>query len=249
MATLAAGPRLAYDYPRNSDPALNFMNLRTQMYRHRARLRDEAKDLNTEQGRISAFWYVFIYDHGGLRLFWTNTYDVSPGVVRSNQPSPERLEKFAKAGGKTVMNLRGASGLPHYVSQEETCKDLGLALVNIEHFSARLAPHRSVIQTIIEVMRNAGRPVMFHCKSGADRTSLTAAIYLIVFENASVAHARKQLALRYLHFKWTPSGVLDFILDSYEEAQTRSGISFEDWLNTDYDNAQIQAAYNAARNR
>lgn len=148
-----------------------------------------------------------------------------------------------------MVNLRGASGLPHYLSQEATCKAQGLELVNIENFSARLAPHRSVFQTIIDVFRKTDKSIMFHCKSGADRTSLTVAIYLIVFENASVADARKQLGLRYLHFKWTPSGVLDFILDCFEKALTQTGVSFEEWLNTDYDGAQIQAAYNALKNR
>ena len=42
-----------------------------------------------------------------LRFFYHNQAEVAPGVFRSNQPSPDRLNTWAKSGIKTVINLRG----------------------------------------------------------------------------------------------------------------------------------------------
>jgi len=202
-----------------------------------------AYDCATRSGK----WYTLFYDHGILRLLWTNTCEIAPGVFRSNQPDPARLEKLAARGIKTIVNLRGTSSLPQYTLEKDTCAALGLALIDVDGFSARSAPIRKVLQNVIHAMETAEKPMVFHCKSGADRTSLAAVLYLLAIEKASIAQARKQLSLRFIHLKWTKTGVLDRILDLYETAHLANGASFKDWLETDYDHKQIQRDFDADR--
>ncbi len=223
--------------------------MRTLLYRHREQLRQGARDLTTDAGRRSAWWYIFIYDHGMLRLFWNNMSHVVPGVYRSNQPSPKRIQKYAAMGIKTIVNLRGPSGMPPFEFEKEACDAYGITLLSVPGLSARAAPPRHVLQDVLQTISTAQHPLMFHCKSGADRTSLAAALYLLSVTGASVSTARKQFGLRYIHFKWTEAGVLDYILDQYEIAQSESGISFQEWLDTVYDGAQIQSEFNSKTGR
>lgn len=225
------------------------MSFQTYLYRHRAWLRENAQDPTTPSGQRSAWWYEFFYDHGAIRRFWSNTYEIAPGVFRANQPSNRRFNGLAARGIKTVINLRGASDLPQFLSEKATCARLGLTLVNVEGFSARVAPPRSVLQAALQALISAEKPVVFHCKSGADRTSLLAAIYLIVAQDTPVHVARKQLGLRYIHFKWTETGVLDHVLNAFETAQAETGIDFETWLDTVYDADEIQRSFETMRTR
>ena len=74
-----------------------------------------------------------------------------------------------------------------------------------------------------------------HCKSGADRASLASAIYLIAMEGKSVAEARQMFSIRFIHFKWTKTGILDMFLDMYEERLEQGPIAFRDWVAHEYD--------------
>ena len=49
-------------------------------------------------------------------------------------------------------------------------------------------------------------PVLVHCKSGADRAGLFAALFLILREGATVAEAREELSPRYGHFRHAKTG-------------------------------------------
>ena len=188
-----------------------------------------------------------IFDHGILRTFWTNLSEIAPGVFRANQPSPRRLGRYARRGIRTIVNLRGASSDPHYLFEAEACKSLGLELINLGNLSARAAPAAKDLLATINTLRNAPKPLLMHCKSGADRTSLAAASYLLAVEGRDLKAARAQFSPRFIHFRWTKTGVLDHILDTYEAAHKKTGISFEDWIGSSYDAAAIQAGFEKAR--
>ena len=74
-----------------------------------------------------------------------------------------------------------------------------------------------------------------------------AAVYLLVEHGATLEQARKQLSARFIHFRWTKTGVLDHILDSYEAVEKDTGIGFEDWLRSGYDGQAIQDSFDATR--
>ena len=223
------------------------MSLRSRVRTYKEALRASADDLDAPGARARAQAHFLIFDHGILRTFWSNFTTIAPGVFRAAHPSPARLRRWAQRGIKTILNLRGASSSPHYQLEAEACRDLGLTLVDLPGLTARQAPSRASLQAILVAMRSADAPFVLHCKSGADRTSLAAAMYILAIEGGPIARARAQLSPRFLHFKWTKTGILDHILDTYDGAHRAKGIGFEDWLATEYDAEAIQASFDAVR--
>jgi protein tyrosine/serine phosphatase len=205
-------------------------------------------DLSTPENRRRAHIYNLWFDHAVLRKVWTNFFEVAPGVYRSNQPTHERFVRLKAMGIRTVLNLRGAAGAAHYLVEEESCRRLGLNLVNVNLQARHAAPREHVLR-VIEAFHEIERPFVMHCKSGADRAGFAAAIYLIEIEGRPVAEARRMLGLKYIHLKWSRTGVLDYILDRYAARRAESGLRFSDWIATEYDHKQMQADYEATRRR
>ncbi|UXX82717.1 tyrosine-protein phosphatase [Roseovarius pelagicus] len=201
-------------------------------------------DLSTPENRRRAEIYNLWFDHAVLRIFWTNFYPVAPGVYRSNQPTHRRFEKLKAMGIRSILNLRGSAGAAHYLVEEESCAKLGLNLVNVT-LHARFAAPRHDIQAVIAAFRSIEKPFVMHCKSGADRAGFASAIYLLVIEGKPVSEVRKMLSFKYLHIKSSRTGVLDYILDLYEARNARAPISFEDWVETEYENETVQAEFEA----
>lgn len=199
-------------------------------------------DLSTPENRRRAHIYNLWFDHAILRGIWTNFCEVAPGVYRSNHPTHKRFEQMKEIGIKSVLNLRGSFGAAHYLVEEESCRELGLTLVSI-NLQARHAPPAKEILAMIAAFRELEKPFVMHCKSGADRAGLAAALYLLVIEGRPMAEARKMLSPRFLHFKFTKTGVLDHILDVYEARNAETPIRFEDWINESYDMHAMQADY------
>ena len=199
-------------------------------------------DLSTPENRRRAHFYNLWFDHAVLRKVWTNFYPVAPGVYRSNQPTHERFERLKQMGIKTILNLRGAAGAAHYLVEEESCRRLGLTLVSVNLMARQAAPRHDILH-LIRAFREIEKPFVMHCKSGADRAGFAAAIYLMEIEGKPVSEARKMLSVKYIHLKWSRTGVLDHILDRYEAQQAETGIGFEQWIATEYDAGQMQADY------
>lgn len=104
-------------------------------------------------------------------------------------------------------------------------------------------PRRYRIVHVIDVLREAEKPFVFHCKSGADRAGFVSALYLLVFENKPIEEARKMLSLKYAHLDFTATGVQDYILDVYAARNARQPIGFEEWIRSEYDATTIQAGW------
>lgn len=201
-------------------------------------------DLSTPENRRRAHIYNLWFDHAVLRGIWTNQFEVAPGVWRSNHPTHKRFAKLKARGFKSILNLRGAAGAAHYLTEQESCAELGLTLVDVR-LNARNAASREDIQAVIDAFRTIERPFMMHCKSGADRAGLASAIYLMVIEGRPVSEARRMLSLRFWHVKQSRTGVLGYILDLFEARHAETGIGFEEWIQTEYDNTVVQRDFEA----
>lgn len=191
-------------------------------------------DISTPEARRAAAWHFQVSDHAFLRVWWTNLAEIAPGVWRSNQPSPKQLARHAQNGIKTVINLRGAPKESFWLFEDEACRAHGLTLHSVG-MSARRAPNRAALLELLRLFSTVQRPMLFHCKSGADRTGLAAAIYLICCEGRPLAQAQAQLSLRYLHVVQSATGILDHFLRLYGRDADRTGISLQDWIATVYD--------------
>ncbi|WP_341211915.1 tyrosine-protein phosphatase [uncultured Limimaricola sp.] len=209
------------------------------------RTRTRQHDLDDAAGRRRALASYLILDHALLRYWWTNFHLVTPGVFRSNQPTHGRFERMAKIGIRTVINLRGEGAHPRYLFEAESCRALGLRLVSTQLSARRAAPREQILR-LFALLREAERPVVMHCKSGADRAGFASALHLLA-EGHSLDEARRQLHPRFLHFRRSRTGVLDHILDMYAERLQRGPIGIEEWVATEYDPDIAQRGFDATR--
>lgn len=195
------------------------------------------KPIETEEDRQRADFFVDWVDHGVLRSFWTNRAEIGPGVFRSNHPTEERFRREAANGVRTILNLRGASMQPQYLRERDLCQTLGLELIDLP-MSATKPPDKDTLLRLLEIIRTAERPLLMHCKSGADRTGLAAATF-VLDNGQGVAAARGQLSARFLHFRRGRKAVLDRFLDLYETALAEDDVTIEHWIRDAYEPADL----------
>ena len=198
-------------------------------------------DLNTPAGRRNAWLDALFVDHAVLRLLWTNFAAVVPGqLYRSNHPTPGNLRAFTrKVGLKTLINLRGEAKNGSDALSREMAARLGLQFHDMA-MESRGAPHRDRILRLAEIYRTMAAPALVHCKSGADRAGLAAALYVLL-HGGSTALALRQLSLRYGHIEQSKTGVLDAFIALYaRDGEGRK--PFLQWLREDYDEDGLRAA-------
>lgn len=191
-------------------------------------------DISTPKMRRQAWWHFNLFDHSFLRVPWTNFDKVSEGVYRSNHPGPRRLVRYKEMGIRAVLNLRGADGYSPWLFEEEACRELGLEL-RVAKIYARKAAKRHEIVRLIDTMREMPKPFVMHCKSGADRAGFAAVLYRAIIDGAPIEEARKHLAVKYIHFDWTDTGIVDHIIDIYVLRNAHAPIGLEEWIRTEYD--------------
>jgi protein tyrosine phosphatase (PTP) superfamily phosphohydrolase (DUF442 family) len=203
-------------------------------------------DLASPAGRARAWLDSLLVDHGLLRLVWSNWGTVaSCRLYRCNHPTPGRLQRAARRYRlRSVINLRGATGNGSDALSRERAARLGLRLIDVP-ISSGGAPSRDQMLALAEALRSAPAPALVHCKSGADRAGFAAAMFLLL-QGGTVAHALRQLSLRYGHLRRSRAGVLDAVLLRYaRDAEGRK--SFLDWVREDYDPAAVAGAFRARR--
>jgi len=96
-----------------------------------------------------------------------------------------------------VINLRGKDHKDWYKNEVKTVNKM-----KVKYYILPLSPHKlpppDKMRRLVKILQQAPRPVLIHCKAGADRTGLASAVALILFENASLKRAEKQYSLFYL---------------------------------------------------
>ena len=179
-------------------------------------------------------WAELIFkDHGFLRFYWHNEHEFAPGMWRCNQPSPGRIRAAADRGIKTIINLRGPRADGGWRLEAEACTKYGLTLMDFTARS-RAAPDKQMLHAAEALFTEINLPAMMHCKSGADRAGLMAALYLLIVEKRPARQAAKQLAWKYGHVKQAKTGLLDAFFAAYFPYEDR-GITFFDWVDEIYD--------------
>ena len=210
---------------------------RIRQWRH-----DLGVDISTPQARRRAQLHFDWFDHGILRKWWKNFHKIDEGVYRSNQPSPQRLAEFRDMGIKTILNLRGSAQHSQYLFESEACAKLGLELIDFR-LCASDPPSREELFQLFEIFRTMQRPVVMHCKSGADRTGFAAVLYLHVIKGVPLEQAMKQLHWRYVHFRRSKNGILDLFFEVFLEESAKSGITFQDWIRDSYNREALRQRF------
>lgn len=187
--------------------------------------------------RIAAWVDLLVFDLGMLRLPVNRPVEVVPGIWRSNQPTPWRLRRLAGSGFAAILNLRGEGRSGSFHLEQYYCQNLGLDLHSIK-LSSRRPPTLEQMHAVLQVLAEAPKPLLLHCKSGADRAGLVSAMACLQ-AGQPVESARQQLSFRYLHIKSADTGIMDYILERFEQAQLERNLTFREWLDTEYDRNQL----------
>jgi protein tyrosine phosphatase (PTP) superfamily phosphohydrolase (DUF442 family) len=171
----------------------------------------------------------------------TNFHMVIPGrVYRSAQLSPSELEQQLRTKGiRTVVNLRGdCDPSPWYLEESRVTNRWNVCQEDI-CFAAGHLPSVSEVRRLVEVLDRTAYPILLHCRRGADRTGMTAAMVLLLQTDVDLKQAQRQLGLRYGHVALGRPAILDGFLDLYAEWLRCQGLThtpavFRRWLDDDY---------------
>jgi uncharacterized protein (TIGR01244 family) len=213
--------------------------------RRQRRIERWRKPLTSRGQRLHAWLNMMLADHGLIRLVYPNRHRVDNKLWRSAQPLPRDIAWAARNGIRTVVNLRGGREFGCWPLEKEACEAAGIRLVDMPLY-ARGVPRVEALRWARELFDTIEYPALIHCKSGADRTGLAAALYLLLHAGRPVAEARAQLHYRYGHFRWTATGVLDAFLDSYERDVKDRELAFLEWVETVYDPAALSGTFEPA---
>ncbi|TCU17526.1 tyrosine-protein phosphatase [Rhizobium sullae] len=130
-----------------------------------------------------------------------NVHAVVAGqVYRASQPSPDELKELVKDYDiKTVLNLRGnENGKAWYDDEVATAKSL-----NLNHIDFRMSASKELTieegSQLMAIMASAPKPLLIHCRAGADRTGLASAIYVAGVAKLGEIAAESQISLTYGH--------------------------------------------------
>jgi protein tyrosine phosphatase (PTP) superfamily phosphohydrolase (DUF442 family) len=187
---------------------------------------------------LMRYW---LRDHAALRVVLPNCHRVDDDLYRSGHPHTWRLARLRAGGLQSVLSLRGdPECLPNMI-ERDACSRLGLMLRFVELRTTSL-PRRETLLDLVAQLREMPKPMLVHCKSGADRTGLAVTLYRHVLRGEPLAKARRALNWRYGHLGLGAAGVVHRLLDAYGTEAAATGIGFEEWVATHYDRARLQDA-------
>ena len=183
--------------------------------------------------RVRAWASLLFADHGLIRPVYWNSSQVADGIWRGPQPNPLHLRTLARRGFKSILNLRGQTPYGSYALEARAARRLGLQMTDLPLYSG-MAPLKAQIHALKKAFDSAPRPMLVHCKSGADRTSFAATAYLLMC-GTSPALALRQMSHRYGHMKSGKAGILDAFFAAYIADTIHQPMDFMTWVDESYD--------------
>jgi undecaprenyl-diphosphatase len=153
---------------------------------------------------LPASYFIYMEEQG-------NFHAITQGeAYRSAQLDRDELRHcIHKYNIKSIINLRGKRrGRRWYreelrVSNQLNCRHYDLSI------PADKNPSPAQVKKLLHLFETATRPVLLHCKAGADRTGLAAALWKAAVDSEPKALAKKQLSLRFGHIPIGPTSALD----------------------------------------
>ncbi len=161
-----------------------------------------------------------------LALLWTlyfkvygNFHKVDPNVYRSAQLYSFNLPHYIESHNiKSIINLQGPSPKEWYSDEKRISSDY-----NVSHFDFDISDRRLLtiqqMDALVKLMQEAPKPLLIHCRAGADRTSLASALYHYAV-NKDLPSAQSSISILYGHIPWFGSRTItmDISFDNYVKA-------------------------------
>lgn len=154
--------------------------------------------------------FIGFWAYTSLFRISKNFYEIDPGkFYRSGQLMPwEMRDVVKKYKIKTIINLRGENGeLPW---EKPLATKLGINYYTVG-MSSKEVPHRQALVYYLGLLEYSPRPILVHCRTGADRTGEATAIYAIEFMNQNPEKALQYLTPTYWHIDFLNPGKRFFI--------------------------------------
>ncbi len=132
-----------------------------------------------------------------------NWYVVTPDLYRSEQPDRKGFEEIKAQGIRTILNLRPD------LHDDELVQGLGFKMVLVP-MTADGFTEEDVIRAL-RAIKDSPKPVLVHCKHGADRTGLIIAMYRVVFQDWPKEEAVAELKGGGFGFHWYYFNIPSFV--------------------------------------
>jgi protein tyrosine phosphatase (PTP) superfamily phosphohydrolase (DUF442 family) len=155
--------------------------------------------------RVARVAAIVLLIGGSLSAFFWPRFDgnfgeLDPGLVyRSAQPGPGLVRLVRERELASILNLRGGSPSDSWYADEvRTARNEGVAFQDVP-MSAGRRPTRDELRALLDFFDRCRYPVLIHCKSGADRTGLACALYLMAKKGVGPDEAEGAFSLSYRH--------------------------------------------------
>lgn len=194
-------------------------------------------------GRKKAWLFaMFFADHNFTNLIRLNFHEIAKDVFRSSQPTMWQLERLKeKYNLVMIVNLKDANRNSAYFHfEEEKCEELGLNLINV-NIRSRGFPTYEKLLRYKKVIEQIQKPVLIHCKAGADRTGIFCTLYQYFYEKRPIRETDQLKLFPYGHFKYSNAGKGDYYFEQFAKYQeTHPEVNLLTWARDIVDLEQLQ---------
>lgn len=104
-----------------------------------------------------------------------NLYQVDSFLYRSEQPSKIGMKELEQLGIKTIINVRNI--------RNDHAEIRNTNMTSLQKRMNTWTISYDEVVAVLQLIKNAQKPVLVHCKHGADRTGAVVACYRIGFQN------------------------------------------------------------------
>ena len=147
-------------------------------------------------------------------------------VYRSGQMSDRQLTNVIRQYGiKTVLNLRGSNPEDSWYQRErdatlaEGATQVDMSLSSCEWMS------RVQARTLLEMLETCERPILIHCKQGAERTGLASTLSELLRPGVDLEEANRQFSIWRLYLRVGEGKVMSQHIEQYQDWLGRRGLT------------------------
>ena len=160
-------------------------------------------------------------------------------VIRSAQPTSQLPSWIRDYDLRSILNLRGGSSADWWYDAEVKAAQADAVSFYDFPISATKRPTRRELLVLIDTLRSCPYPLLIHCKSGADRTGLATALYLLIRRGVPPEQAEDTFTLEHGHIPLFGPEHLHEPLHEYAAWLTARGLAhtpdrFRDWVKNHY---------------